>query len=187
MTVDQVMKTLKAKGTASGRQTYLRHGASEPVFGVRVADMKTILKKTKKDHDLALELLEHTLRSLPGTSRDDERARSVALYVRREPVDDADAEQAWSFRNDVQSVFSKIGCNSGACHGALAGKGGFKLSLRGYHPAGDYQSITRAARGRRPRRPRGEEPVQHHPRRRPTRSGRARAVRRRQSVRPTIF
>src|SRR5262249_30725137 len=38
----------------------------------------------------------------------------------------------WSFRNHVIPVLTKIGCNSGACHGALAGKGGFKLSLRGY-------------------------------------------------------
>ncbi|HEX6987455.1 MAG TPA: S-layer protein, partial [Planctomycetaceae bacterium] len=41
---------------------------------------------------------------------------------------------AWSFRNHVQSVLTKAGCNSGACHGAAAGQNGFKLSLRGYDP-----------------------------------------------------
>lgn len=56
---------------------------------------------------------------------------------------------AWSFRNHVLPVLAKAGCNSGACHGALAGKGGFKLSLRGYNPAADHFSITRQARGRR--------------------------------------
>ena len=60
-----------------------------------------------------------------------------------------ETEHQWSFRNDVQSVFSKIGCNSGACHGALAGKGGFRLSLRGYNSEADFQTITREARGRR--------------------------------------
>ncbi|MBM4075149.1 MAG: DUF1549 domain-containing protein, partial [Planctomycetes bacterium] len=55
----------------------------------------------------------------------------------------------WSFRNHVQSVFSKTGCNSGACHGAAAGKNGFKLSLRGYDPESDFYSITRQSRGRR--------------------------------------
>ena len=54
---------------------------------------------------------------------------------------------SWSFRNHVESVFSKAGCNSGACHGALAGKKGFKLSLRGFDPDGDYFYITRQARG----------------------------------------
>lgn len=54
-----------------------------------------------------------------------------------------------SFRHDVQNIFSKLGCNSGACHGALAGKGGFRLSLRGYDADADFQTITREARGRR--------------------------------------
>lgn len=55
----------------------------------------------------------------------------------------------WSFRNHVESVLAKAGCSSGACHGAQAGKNGFKLSLRGYDPEGDFNTITRQARGRR--------------------------------------
>ena len=58
-------------------------------------------------------------------------------------------EHRWSFRNDVQSVLAKLGCNMGACHGALAGKGGFGLSLRGYDVEADFAAITRQARGRR--------------------------------------
>lgn len=54
-----------------------------------------------------------------------------------------------SFRNDVQPVLARAGCNSGACHGALAGKGGFKLSLRGYDTGADYHTIARQSRGRR--------------------------------------
>ncbi len=54
-----------------------------------------------------------------------------------------------SFRNDVLPVLSKSGCNSGPCHGALAGKNGFKLSLRGYDPDADYRALTRVALGRR--------------------------------------
>jgi len=53
------------------------------------------------------------------------------------------------FRNHVLAVMAKSGCNSGSCHGALAGKGGFKLSLRGYDPESDHRVITRQARGRR--------------------------------------
>ena len=33
---------------------------------------------------------------------------------------------------------TKMGCNSGPCHGATAGKNGFKLTLRGYDPEVDY-------------------------------------------------
>ncbi len=56
---------------------------------------------------------------------------------------------AWSFRNDVLPVLSKAGCNSGACHGALAGKGGFRLSLRAYDPPTDHFNIVQQDRGRR--------------------------------------
>ena len=54
-----------------------------------------------------------------------------------------------SFRNDVIPVLTKMGCNSGACHGALAGKNGFKLTLRGYDPDTDYDTLTRNSLGRR--------------------------------------
>ena len=64
-------------------------------------------------------------------------------------VEKFDVPHQWSFRNHVQSVFSKAGCNSGACHGALAGKNGFRLSLRGYDPETDFRTITRQSRGRR--------------------------------------
>src|SRR5829696_10435374 len=54
-----------------------------------------------------------------------------------------------SFRKHVIPVLTKMGCNSGACHGAAAGKNGFALTLRGYDPEADYDTITRAAAGRR--------------------------------------
>ncbi len=55
----------------------------------------------------------------------------------------------WTFRNHVIPVLTKMGCNQGACHGALAGKGGFKLTLRGYDPEVDFDVLTRQALGRR--------------------------------------
>jgi hypothetical protein len=54
-----------------------------------------------------------------------------------------------SFRNHVQPILAKTGCSSGACHGAAAGQGGFKLSLRGYDNEGDFLTLTRGAFGRR--------------------------------------
>jgi len=55
----------------------------------------------------------------------------------------------WSFKNHVIPVLTKMGCNQGACHGALAGKNGFKLTLRGYDPEVDYDTLTRQSVGRR--------------------------------------
>lgn len=54
-----------------------------------------------------------------------------------------------TFRNHVQPVLTKAGCNMGACHGAAAGKNGFYLSLRGYDDEADWLAITRSAGGRR--------------------------------------
>lgn len=56
---------------------------------------------------------------------------------------------AWSFNRHVLPILTRQGCNMGACHGAVAGKGGFILSLRGYDPPSDHYTITREARGRR--------------------------------------
>ncbi|MBY0589252.1 DUF1549 and DUF1553 domain-containing protein [bacterium] len=53
------------------------------------------------------------------------------------------------FRNDVLPVLTKSGCNTGKCHGSAAGKDGFRLSLFGYDPAGDYYRLTRETGGRR--------------------------------------
>jgi hypothetical protein len=64
-------------------------------------------------------------------------------------VQDLAEISTWSFRNDVLPVMTKMGCNSGACHGAAAGKNGFKLTLRGYDPEVDYYTLTHQALARR--------------------------------------
>ncbi|MFN9912321.1 MAG: Ig-like domain-containing protein, partial [Pirellulaceae bacterium] len=64
-------------------------------------------------------------------------------------VQKADRAMVWEFGNHIEAVLSRNGCNMGACHGALAGKGGFRLSLRGYDPELDFHNITRQDRGRR--------------------------------------
>lgn len=54
-----------------------------------------------------------------------------------------------SFLHEVVPLLTREGCNSGACHGTPSGKNGFRLSLRGYDPALDFQSLTRDMQGRR--------------------------------------
>jgi hypothetical protein len=54
-----------------------------------------------------------------------------------------------SFYQDVVPVFTKGGCNTGGCHGAARGKDGFRLSLFGFDPEGDYYRVTREQIGRR--------------------------------------
>jgi hypothetical protein len=54
-----------------------------------------------------------------------------------------------SFRQDVLPVLTKTGCNSGGCHGKLAGQNSFKLSLRGYAPEWDIDWLGKDVRSRR--------------------------------------
>ena len=72
------------------------------------------------------------------------RSSSTVIEVER-----ASAKYPVSFRNHVVPVLTKAGCNSGPCHGAAAGKNGFKLTLRGYDPELDYLTLTRQAGARR--------------------------------------
>ncbi len=53
------------------------------------------------------------------------------------------------FRNDVIAALSRSGCNQGACHGSPQGKGGFRLSLRGFDPALDFDTLTKEFSARR--------------------------------------
>lgn len=56
LTLREVMTELKSIADAQTKKTFMRHGAKEPLFGVKVQDLKKILKKTKKNHTLSLEL-----------------------------------------------------------------------------------------------------------------------------------
>ncbi len=56
MTTKEILSELEECGNEQTKCTYLKHGAKEPLFGVKVQDLKKILKKTKKNHELSLEL-----------------------------------------------------------------------------------------------------------------------------------
>ncbi|MEM9588762.1 MAG: DNA alkylation repair protein [Planctomycetota bacterium] len=58
MNATQVLRELKSLGSEQTRKIYLRHGASEPLFGVKFGDLKPLSKKLGCDHDLASELWE---------------------------------------------------------------------------------------------------------------------------------
>ncbi len=60
-----------------------------------------------------------------------------------------DAPLPINFGNNVVPVFTKLGCNSGGCHGKIAGQNGFRLSLLGFDPPFDYDNLMKEARGRR--------------------------------------
>ncbi|WZO96358.1 DUF1549 and DUF1553 domain-containing protein [Isosphaeraceae bacterium EP7] len=54
-----------------------------------------------------------------------------------------------AFESDVVPIFTRLGCNGGGCHGKLAGQNGFRLSLLGFDPAMDHETLVKEGRGRR--------------------------------------
>lgn len=60
-----------------------------------------------------------------------------------------DENQIIDFDTEIIPVLTQNGCNAAACHGAAAGRGGFKLSLFGGDPNADFHAIAREYRGRR--------------------------------------
>ena len=53
------------------------------------------------------------------------------------------------FGTDIVPILTRLSCNSGGCHGKATGQNGFKLSLFGFEPEIDYQSLVQDGRGRR--------------------------------------
>jgi hypothetical protein len=70
----------------------------------------------------------------------------ISLPVAEAPAADS---AAVDFDTQIVPVLTRFGCNSGACHGAAAGRGGFRLSLYGSNPEFDHESIAFDLKGRR--------------------------------------
>jgi hypothetical protein len=87
----------------------------------------------------------------PSEDGDGELSVEFADQILRVPVKVTGSRDPVSlnFRNDVLPVLTKGGCNTGKCHGSAVGKDGFRLSLFGYDPEGDYFRLTRETNGRR--------------------------------------
>jgi hypothetical protein len=78
------------------------------------------------------------------TARAGDRARTVRVVV-----EDIANTRPIRFASEVVPVFTKLGCNSGSCHGKSTGQNGFRLSLLGFDPRFDYDALVFEARGRR--------------------------------------
>ena len=79
---NEVLAELQALGAPSIKKVLLNHGIPEPLFGVRVGDMKPIQKRIKTDYALALALYDtgnHDARYLAGLIADDARMTKADL------------------------------------------------------------------------------------------------------------
>jgi hypothetical protein len=103
------------------------------------------------------ELADEALAYFDGTTlRPSSDGQTVVRIRYREqlievPISSSDSafERPVSFKTDVMPILMMAGCNSGGCHGSARGQDGFRLSLFGYDPDGDYDRITRELPSRR--------------------------------------
>src|SRR5436853_2601745 len=58
MSLTDVMRALEKAGAEKTRKTYVRHGATGPMFGVAFGTLGALQKRIRVDHQLALELWE---------------------------------------------------------------------------------------------------------------------------------
>lgn len=82
MTAAEILTELRSMGNESTRQIFLRHGVTEPLYGVKIEDLKKILKRTKKDHALALQLFDSVVADaqyLAGLMADEKQITAAEL------------------------------------------------------------------------------------------------------------
>lgn len=53
---NDIMQELEKLGSEQTKQIYMNHGVKEPYYGVKIGDLKKLVKYVKKDHDLGLQL-----------------------------------------------------------------------------------------------------------------------------------
>jgi 3-methyladenine DNA glycosylase AlkD len=71
VTFEEIMQKLEELGSEQTKQIYNNHGVKEPYFGVKIGDLKKLVKYVKKDHELALKLYDsgiHDAMYLAGLS-----------------------------------------------------------------------------------------------------------------------
>lgn len=103
-----------------------------------VADSK-VCKVTPSGRVVPLENGSTTL-----TVRYGDKSASLAIQVEA-----MDKNLPINFANHIVPIFTKLGCNGGGCHGKSGGQNGFALSLLGFVPELDYQTLVKENRGRR--------------------------------------
>lgn len=83
MTTNEIVEELRSLGAEPYRKILRNHGAAEPLFGVKIEELKKIQKRIKKNHELALELYDtgiYDAMYLAGLIADDRRMTPEDLH-----------------------------------------------------------------------------------------------------------
>ena len=110
MKVKEILAEIEPLGTDSYKRVMMKHGVKEPFFGVKISDLQKIVKRIKKDYQLALDLYE------TGWGRVGKlRVTPTQEFVAYQPVGNIPHPADWiptgSLRNaeDFFNLFPKLG------------------------------------------------------------------------------
>ncbi len=133
------------KGGDDAQQLVLTAG----LVGGRLQDLSSDVKYEVANPKIAR--VSTTGRVLPLANGDTEITASFGDRVVKIPVhaEAIGVSLPINFANQIVPIFTKLGCNSGGCHGKASGQNGFKLSLLGFEPEVDYNALVKEDRGRR--------------------------------------
>lgn len=76
MTFDEIMLFLEEHGTEQIRKIFINHGATLPLYGVKVGELKLVQKKVKKNYELSMALYDtgiYDARYLAGLIADEKK------------------------------------------------------------------------------------------------------------------
>lgn len=119
------------------------------VVGTRHHDLTAEARYTVSDPKIAS--INATGRVFPVANGNTEIVAVVGGHSVKIPVvvESTEAPLPINFANQIVPVLTKLGCNSGGCHGKISGQNGFRLSLLGFEPEFDYTTLLKESRGRR--------------------------------------
>jgi 3-methyladenine DNA glycosylase AlkD len=127
MTAQEIVKELKSLGSESIKKVLLKHGIQEPVFGVKVEELKKIQKRVKKNYQLALDLYDtgiYDAMYLAGLIADDLKMTKKDL-------------QRW-----VDKITSRALCGSTVSWVAAESTHGWELALDWIDSKKEYVAVT---------------------------------------------
>ncbi len=82
MTAKEILEELRPLGNAGYKRVIFNHGVKEPCFGVKISDLQKIVKRIKRDYQLALDLYDtgnYDAMYLAGLIADDARMTKADL------------------------------------------------------------------------------------------------------------
>jgi hypothetical protein len=133
------------KGSDDAQQLVL----TAELLGGRLQDLTGDVKYEVADKKIAR--VTSTGRVIPLANGATEITAAYGDKVVKVPVTatSCDVNLPINFPNQIVPIFTKLGCNSGGCHGKASGQNGFKISLLGFEPEVDFNALVKEGRGRR--------------------------------------